>query len=162
MNKPRLISIIAAILLVLNVVLLYTLQKGKKHPKKGFNPVEMISHKLDFNEEQKSELEEIIHFHRRESRKINEQRKQMRDQLFGSLKTEGQTDKEDQDQLIEKLAELQKASERLTYEHFEQIKNLCSPAQKERFDSFVDELGKRPGPGGPQHRPGPPPPRHRP
>jgi len=59
-------------------------------------------------------------------------------------------------QHITRIAQLQEKLEWLTYQHFDKLKNLCTPEQNSKFESVLKEMFNHNdhGMGGPMHRGG--------
>jgi protein CpxP len=124
-------------------------------------PEKIIGERLKLDETQQKEFEKLKRDHQQKMKSVNEDERKLHDELFSLLK-EVLPNQTKADSLISLIAENKKKAEQINYNHFADIKKLCtSGEQKELFDEFIDELGKMIGPpGGLQHRPqNPPPPR---
>jgi hypothetical protein len=64
-------------------------------------------------------------------------------------------DKVKADSIASLIAAQRTVIEKATFDHFEQLRNLCNDDQKELFDNTIDEIARRMAP--PHGRPGAPP-----
>lgn len=138
------------------------------HNIKGGGPAQMLIHELNFTPEQIKSFDALKEQHHEIVMKLREQGHDLRDNYFELLKS----DSPDTNQIKEKgagIAANQLAIEEATFNHFKEVRNLCNPEQKKRFDSIINDVIKmlgKPGPstGGPPPHGGPegppPPPMH--
>lgn len=165
------------VLTLLNVTLLVfiLMQKGH-HPmpspmmppppaNQGGGPAQMLIHELKFSPDQIKSFDVLKEKHHEAIIKLRDEGHELRDNYFELLKS----DNPDINLIKEKgtqIAANQLAIEETTFNHFKDVRNLCTPDQKKRFDSIINDvikmLGKR-GPPAPGQHPhggpeGPPPP----
>jgi protein CpxP len=169
MRKQTLLTVAVIGLLVLNFAILSMFYLNRqKQPLVPIGPIEnvpppekIITERLKLDGAQQQAFEKLKKDHQEKIKSINEDERKLHDELFDLLK-EDLPNQTKADSLISLIAENKKKAEQITFNHFADIKKLCtSGEQKELFDEFIDELGKMIGPpGGLQHRPqNPPPPR---
>ena len=138
MNKVKALSIICIGLLAANIILIWFLvsHKPPQHAKEG--PKKEIIEKLGFDENQISEYEKLIAWHKGEIKKSNQQMIELKHKLYETLTaTETATGK---DSLLTEIGNLQIVLENIHYKHFQDIKKLCKPEQQKAFDTFTLEI----------------------
>ena len=135
MNKSRFLSIIIIGLLISNGILLFMFFNG---PKINKDPKSIIIDKLHFDEEQIKQFDIYIQQHRKAINENETAIKKIRNNLFTHLKYKQETAKIDS--LIGFIAKQQGVVERINYNHFREIKNLCKPSQKKDFNELTNEI----------------------
>ena len=164
--KIKSLYIIVGVLLLINIATLgfiwYTGLQSRIGPPRippmqdGKNS--FLANELGFTKEQAESFDSLKNEHRRGMEKILGQTKEFKDQLFECIKT---GDDARAKVLSEKIADNQKATELLTYEHFKDIRKICNEQQREKFDRILKELvrgiGVQGPPGDGRQPDGPPP-----
>lgn len=129
-------------------------------------PADYLVKELGLNEEQKNKLHELASEHHHQAQQINEQIKNARDSFFSLLKQPNVTDstkKTAADNIAKHLEQL----ELLTFDHFQQARNICTSEQQKKFDEILQDVlrmiggppqGQRPEGPPPHDGNGPPPP----
>lgn len=107
---------------------------------------DFISNKLNFSDEQKSQMLKLRQLHRSEMRDLEREVNQKRQELFNLIKSGNYS--EEQIQVITSeigiaVAEIEKSS----FKHFNDIRALCTPEQRVIFDELLLEIAKRKGSG---------------
>jgi protein CpxP len=150
---------IAFILLVaLNIATLSTfwLMKEKRAPATGPRPAvtEFLVKELGLDSLQKKELEKLREEHQQKVMDIRKNNRDAKDAFFALLKQPGITDSA-VDKAAQTAALYDAQLDILTFRHFRQIRNICTDAQKKKFDQVIQEVLRMiaPPPGKPQ---GPP------
>lgn len=153
------------LLLLCNTGLILTLWlKPAMHDgPRGETPRDYVIRNLKFSDDQVKKYDALIKDHQDAMHRLRHEAMEYRQQLFANLKNEhgssGNTDS-----LAQLIANNQKQIEVVTYNHFAQVRTICTDAQKAEFDKIIGDVIKKmngPGPGGP-HPPtpdgqGPPP-----
>lgn len=172
-KRERMTQWIIVLLVILNLFTMATLwvQRGKDQPlplppgderRQGHGVLEFLEMELDLSEDQTQRLEALRSRHHEERFQteklmLDKRREYMR------LVTENNPDTAKVNRLARQLGEIQAKMEGLTFQHFTEIKALCTPEQKDQFNRLMREvLDRQPPPG---HRPEGrrrPPPRRRP
>lgn len=143
-------------LILLNLVLIFLLfdRKPQNRPEGDQlrNPTEMISTRLDFNDDQKLKLSEFIQRHRDQASTIQKKIEQEKRRLFENL---------DLDSIqigvkTSNIGKLHAQLDQLTYDHMNEILSLCNVDQKDRFNRLMHELLRGMRPNGPEGRRPPP------
>ncbi|MDX1905815.1 MAG: hypothetical protein SF053_02190 [Bacteroidia bacterium] len=160
MKKLQLVSGLAVVLLVSNLILAGILlyrgtQSVPSHPP---DRRQVIITQLKLDSEQVRAYDQLIASHRQQIQGLQHDIKDLKTQLYASLAVPGASPA---DTLIAHIGAQQQAIERVHYEHFREIGNLCRPDQRAGFEALVVQLsdlfGPPPGPppGGPPPRPVP-------
>jgi len=148
MNKNKFYSIVIVGLIILNIVLIGFMampKHGKKGSKDGPNsgakdgPKQIVVDRLQLSPEQTIAYEELINVHRGIVRSKDHQLRDLKQGLFNELKNDKSLKK---DSILNEIASVQMAIERLHFDHFKDIKDLCTSEQKEDFDVMVHDIGR--------------------
>lgn len=115
-------------------------------------PKEIIIDKLHFDTNQQKEYEKLIHWHRGKIDKLDSAIRETKNELY-SILGEEKIDNNAKTRLITRLNQYQKQVEETHFKHFEDIKKLCKPEQKEEFEALTEELSRifAPRPRRPRH-----------
>lgn len=130
-------------LVMLFLVLSNTLALGylffdnKTHPQPP-KPMEVIVDKLQFDENQQQEFAKLVHVHRKEVKSIHLSIVRLKNNMYQGLKKEIPVVN---DSLLTLVANSVKELERIHYEHFMDIKNLCDSSQRTNFNELANNLG---------------------
>lgn len=135
------------ILAILNIVLMINMW-SKPHGKPMHSsmpmhggPKERIISELKFTPDQIDLFEDLVDKHRALMRDLNDKGREIRSQYFDLLKQE-QPDQKLVDELSLAIANNQKEIEQVTFNHFKDVRKLCSAVQKEKFDGLIGEVLK--------------------
>jgi len=147
MSKLKFISILAAGLLISNLLLLVFIVSPKSEPKSGHKgPRNIIIKKLNFNESQIEKYDELIQWHRTKIREKEHEIMELKNTLYGNiLGEEDNTFKKDS--IINEIATTQKEIEGIHYQHFQDIEALCEGEQKNLFKDLTTEIASLFAPG---------------
>ena len=138
MNKNRLLGIISIGLLVSNLALIAFIFLGRKAPAHN-GPRDIIIERLHFNEQQVAAYDKLIHIHRGS---INEKQGEMfrlKNQLYHGLLKEHALEK---DSLEKAIGTVQAAIEEINFNHFSDIRNLCTKEQEIYFSDLVNDIAE--------------------
>lgn len=129
-------------------------------PERGGRHIEkFIREELGFSEAQMNKFFEIRESQHNSMRAKNQRLLQLKDQFFAQLKHE--SGGKVVDSLAQEIGRLHMDIDRTTFDHFSEIRGICNPEQKEKFDLLIDDLLRRNAPGGRPGREGMRPPPHR-
>jgi hypothetical protein len=140
MTKQRLLAIAVTLLLVLNGITVAMLLKGHHPPDgppPGDRPKVMVIERLGLDEGQVERYEALIAQHRVAIGEKDAAIRAARTALFTDLR---EVDASHRDSLVTVITDLQAAVERLHYDHFAEVRALCRPDQRPRFDALIGEL----------------------
>lgn len=147
MQHTRFFKIIILLLVLLNgSMLAYIWLKNDKQPR-GKAALDYMINKLDLNQQQKEQFEQLRREHHENNTAIRELGKQLHDDFFAAL---AGNDTLLVNQLADSIALLQKQQELKTWKHFKTLRNLCNPEQQKKFDEMIKEtmmLNAPPPPG---------------
>jgi hypothetical protein len=149
MNKLKLLSIAAAGLLIINILLVVTLFMRKPHPNHE-GPKKLIIEKLHFDEQQIKAYDTMVEWHRAEIKKSDEQILKLKNALYSHLNEE--IDQHTKDSLICAITRVQTFIEQTHYKHFEDIKKLCNANQQKDFEALTQEIASLFGKPRPRER----------
>jgi periplasmic protein CpxP/Spy len=144
MSKIKLLAIAVIGLLAVNIAVVSffwtrraQMPPAAMPPVKPGGPKEIIIEQLHFNSTQVAAYEILIIKHRRSVEALKDSISNTKNLLYQSLQTASFSGK---DSLINVLSVLQKQTESVHYDHFIQIKNLCTPEQMAYFNRLTHEL----------------------
>ncbi|MCX6188426.1 MAG: hypothetical protein NTW54_02250 [Bacteroidetes bacterium] len=135
MNKSKFLTVVVIALLISNGILFFMLAKeylGKDGPRN------IIIEKLHFDKMQVENYEGYIQQHRKAINDNEDAMNKLRSNLFEQLKY--QQDSAKIEVLISFIAKQQCVAEKINYNHFLLIKNLCKPAQIKDFDDLTKDI----------------------
>jgi protein CpxP len=155
----------AIVLVILNLVLLSFIvfkprRNGHRMPLGQMNegPARFIIEQLRFNKDQEAAFIALKQAHRDSIENIQRQGRELRHSFFEGLKQDS-TLSSTTENLAKQIAANQERIELVTYKHFEAVKKLCDPKQKQVFNEIIQEVLMRmaphPGPPRPGERPPP-------
>lgn len=142
MQKSKFISILAAGLLVSNIILLIFIVKGPQDappPHQGSGgPRDIIIERLHFTPEQVQQYDMLIQAHRTAVNESDNRIMMLKNRLYNLLTNTSISP--ERDSLINALAQAQHDIELIHYKHFEDIQLLCTTDQKQDFKVLATEL----------------------
>jgi Spy/CpxP family protein refolding chaperone len=149
MEKTKLLTITVIGLLLLNFATLGFLfisgTKGHKPPhdipEGRHEPKEIIIERLHFDANQQKEYGQLIEWHRRKIRQLEDSIRVSKNELY-MLFNNDIVDEKAKVTLINEIALFQKQIEATHFKHFEDIKKLCKPEQQVYFNELTEELGR--------------------
>lgn len=151
MTKDNFYKVAIILLLLINGgTLLYLWQEKKpadatmrRHDGPPHNRVdEIIMDRLQFNNEQLGQFEELKHEHHSQMIAVQRQSSKLHQQLFELLKTDN-VDTVLRNNIFRQLEVLDTEKELATFEHFRKLRAILNNDQQKRFDEFVEELSRR-------------------
>lgn len=158
-NKFRALWVAVIALVVLNIGMMtwFTFFAHRPGPPQRL----YLEQELSFDEKQKESYRVMRDEHFMKARSIREQVKMMKEAFFKSMADSSITEEELRKKALNistKASEL----ELLTFKHFQQVRQICTPEQKEKFDEIIEEvlrsMDRQGPPPGREHPEGPPPP----
>lgn len=114
---------------------------GMRDKNRPERPDKLIIDKLKLNETQVKQFEELKKEHRKQIDMLQDSSRRYHDEYFGLLKN-AVTDSTKANALLNRIAQNQVEIDKVTYTHFEKIKAICDPSQKEFFNGFIDEIAR--------------------
>jgi periplasmic protein CpxP/Spy len=136
-------KIFAFILIVMNMALIVFLLLGgplrRLHePKEGDAPGKLLVDKLKFTAQQESAFDKLRNAHHDSILALQEEGRKLRKTFFDGLRSD--TPDLNKDSLADKISANQRKIELITYNHFEEVKKLCSPEQKNIFNDIIQDV----------------------
>lgn len=155
-NKWLLWAVI--ILIIANVALLATIWLFHHRQTRHVSPAEFLVKELKFDDKQKDQLHQLANEHHRQAEKIQMQIRDARDSFFQMLKQPEINDSAKKIMSANIAAKLQEL-DLLTFDHFKQVRSICSPDQQKKFDEIIQnvlQMMAPPNEHDAMHRPPPP------
>ena len=152
MKTNKILTIAVVLLLVVNVVMLVCMMRGRGHHgmrKQGgkSGPVEMMMKELNMNDQQQTEFKKLKDEHFTAIKPVFDSVRTLKKSLFGLVKEENINDS-----LVNNysalIAQQQAIIDKLTINHFRKVRALFSGDQQIKFDDLVQKMMQRRGPGG--------------
>jgi protein CpxP len=144
-NSTKFLSIAVLLLLLVNIalVILLVTGKGKPGPKHGDRkgPWEMIEKDVNMNESQKKEFEQLRDEHLKRIHAKYDTVAGLKATLFG-LKAANVNDSIITSYL-QQISKLQTEGNRLSYQHFQDVRKLFSGEQEKKYDEFIEKMLNR-------------------
>ena len=155
-------AIAILVLVLINIATLLTFWCSKKRgfndhqppPNRGGAAVFIIK-ELALDSIQQIQYLALVQEHQKAIREIKEQVKDAKEAYFGLL-ADSSAKQETIDAAIAKATTIEEQIDVKTFEHFKQVRALCNPEQKKKFDSIILDVFRMMAPD--KHQ-GPPPPR---
>lgn len=142
MRKTKFISLLAAGLLLSNIILVVYIFPGKTegpHPDhRPERPRNIIIERLHFTNTQVEEYDKLIQQHRNTIEEADARIIQLKNRLYSQLNNTGNIS--EKDSLLNAIAETQRSVESVHYHHFEDIKMLCTAEQVKDFNMLAADL----------------------
>lgn len=170
MNKVS--KILIAVLLISNITALGALWAlhhncGGGRPPVGNAPggktgIELLAEDLNFSPEQVKQLKELREAHFKKAKVLEQTMQETRRALHQLIKDPDVT-QETIDSMATAIGNAHRDMEMLVFQHFMDIKGICTEAQQKQFDETLDKILRQMGPpqgppdGPPGGRPGMPP-----
>ncbi len=152
MKTNKILTIAVVLLLVVNIVMLVCMMRGRGHhdmKKQGAKtgPVEMMMKELNMNEQQKTEFRKLKEEHFTTIKPVFDSVRTLKKSLFALVKEENANDS-----LVSGysalIAQQQAIIDKLTINHFRKVRAMFSGDQQIKFDDLVQKMMQRRGPGG--------------
>lgn len=94
--------------------------------------------RLNLNDQQQQEFQSLVKDHRKAVKDKQQKLLVAKQELYQSLGNTATT--QETDKLLLQVDRAQQEMERLHFNHFEAVRNLCRPDQMKAFQSLTDEL----------------------
>ena len=152
MDKIKVLTFAVIALLLLNFATLgFLLLTSPKHNSRPPHrePKEIIINQLQLDATQQIAYQKLIEWHRGTIDSLDHQIRGAKNKLYSQL-IQPDVDTKTKDSLFTILANYQKQIEQTHFKHFQDIKDLCTPEQMNRFNELTEELsrifGRKPKP----------------
>ncbi|MBO3699261.1 Spy/CpxP family protein refolding chaperone [Roseivirga sp. E12] len=149
LRNNKYIGWVVILLAILNIALLAFIWTGRNQlPKKPRRAGIMVfEERLNLNETQKRQLKQLRDQHFAKMEKLRSESRETRKELHGLWAEVDASNKVTE--LSQRMGTLHAAIEKATFDHFAQIRAICSPEQQKIFDELIKDVlrqGERPGP----------------
>lgn len=143
MNKVKTLSILSLILILFNIGLLVFIFIGHRPPKyKEGRIARKVEKKLGFDSTQHEAYFSLHRTHKVTLDSLNVIYQQKLFQYIDLVKLPS-IDQNLQTELLNQITQLEEKRIDLTYQHLQDLKNICTPEQLTQFPEIVDLLKKR-------------------
>lgn len=160
-SKVQALTILVVLLLLVNLVTLagvwkYVLANEHHGPPPPHSPGAFLIEKLNLNEEQVKLFDGLREEHFSQMKALQEHIKVEKEALYDVLQ-DPNADSAKSTKHMQTIMRYEEQLERITFEHFKQVRAICNPQQQQHFDVIIDEVIRMMNR---QPRKGPPPPLH--
>ena len=160
MEKIKAWRWLAIALVILNIALCISvgMQFNEKKNTPNCKPNDFIINSLQFNTDQIGQFEKLRTAHHDSVEILLKEGKELRKLYFSYLKYKHELGG-NEDSLLIAIGNNQQQIEKVTFNHFSKLRNICSDKQKKKFDIIIDEIlrrvmnNARPGAGMPPPKP---------
>jgi protein CpxP len=146
LDKVKILSILVVLLICINLATLagvWMMRPPNPHGFGAMSPKEFIITKLEFTDEQAEAFELLRKSHFDTIQKLREQIRSEKEEMYAGLKTKG-NEAAAYDHLAKVIA-CEEQAEKITFEHFRQVRELCNDQQKQHFDAIINQVIKMVG-----------------
>lgn len=131
------------LLALLNIALLVTIWQRLQHEGPAGGPPEgpgkRIIHDLGLNQKQQQKFEALKQTHRAAMERLRQRGGELRDEYFELLKN-SLPDTSLVRQKARAIARNQEDIEMATFEHFREVRKICTPEQQKKFDAIITDV----------------------
>ncbi|GAA4338715.1 hypothetical protein [Flaviaesturariibacter amylovorans] len=152
------IGITALVLLNIGLVATFWLQRSAARPPALAGAADtvrpgpaLLIRDLNFDSVQAQRFTALRNEHFSAMQGYRAQMRDLKDRFYAGLREEAPLP----DSLATAIGTLQAQMDRITYQHFRQVRALCTHEQKERFDRIIGNVIRQLGRPGPRRGPGP-------
>mgnify|MGYP001591902450 FL=1 len=138
MNKRKFYPLLIGLLVISNLATLFFVMQKGKHKSFREGPKKEIIEKLAFDEVQIVAYEKLIDQHKIDIRANDQKIIQLKKKLYRLLLK--RYSEQETDSLTNEIGHAQQEIERTHFNHFKDIKTICTPEQMPNFDLLVGEL----------------------
>jgi Spy/CpxP family protein refolding chaperone len=150
MKTNKILTIAVVLLLIVNVVMLVCMMRGRGHhdmKKQGGGPFDRMVKELSMTEQQQTEFKKLKDEHFTAIKPVFDSVRTLKKSLFGLIKEENVNDS-----LVNHystlISEQRAIIDKLTINHFRKVRALFSGDQQKKFEDFVQKMVQRQRPGG--------------
>ena len=144
MKKNTIIYSLLVFLVIMNMFFLYNymFKPTNINEQRQQNNKDFIVSELGFSEEQKAEFRKKSISHHEAMRRLNDEIKILKDELFGKLSDDMVNDGVI-DSITSLIGEKEKSKEQEVFRHFKMIQELSNDKQKEKFKMIIMDALRR-------------------
>lgn len=143
-SNNKILAIAVIVLLLINVVLLLFMWKGK-HPENSQrqspqnSAVETMARELNMTDSQKTVYQKLRDEHLASVRPLFDSIREARKDFLKMMQSPGVNDS-DLNNYSHRIAEKQAVIDRMTLDHFRKVRALFSGDQQKKFDDFIQKM----------------------
>jgi protein CpxP len=144
MKRETLLTLAVLALLVINTgTLLYVFTSNKKQGPPFGNPRvdRLIIEGLQLNENQIGQFDELKHDHRSRINEVEREERKLQ-KVYFELLQQSQPDHQVADSISGLLGSIQEKKLEITFDHFSDLKGICTDEQKVLFDSLIGDISR--------------------
>jgi len=140
LTNPKILFSIIGLLVLLNLSLItfFYLSPPIGQRRQPQRASEFLIQELQLNSAQVLAYRDLIEGHREKADSLLSSMRTLKTEYFGTIGTEKQNDS-----IALRIGEQQVTLEKLTFNHFQDLYQLCNPAQKEKFKVVIHEAMKQ-------------------
>jgi protein CpxP len=141
LHKNKLLTWLVLLLVVINIGAMIFIWMGKpknENPPQG-SPKEFLSRELKLDEKQQVQFEKLVADHRVQANDSRKKIKEEKEKMYGLLKNAGLTESLKKS-AVEQVADATKELDLITLNHFEKVRNICTPQQKKKLDQIMMQM----------------------
>lgn len=138
MNKTKFLYTVLGLLIISNLILAYFVFEIRSHRIHPEKPRDIIIERLQFDAHQIIKYDEYIKIQRKTVRDLKSEIRDLKSDLYSQLNT-NQNDSTI-DSIMTAIGEMQQELERSHYNHFRDIKSICTKEQLPLFDELSSDL----------------------
>ncbi|MEO7923402.1 MAG: Spy/CpxP family protein refolding chaperone [Chitinophagaceae bacterium] len=145
-SNTKILTIAVVLLLLTNIALVVFMMKGKKRDGERYSgkgePYEQMVKELDMTDQQQKDYKLQKEEHLKTIKPLFDSVRAAKTAFFALIK-----DPAAGDSLVavygQRIAEKQAAIDLLTFAHFKRVRNLFTPEQQPKFDTFIQKMMQR-------------------
>ncbi len=140
MDKIKILTYAVIALLVLNLATIGFVV-SRPEARHRAEPRKIIIEKLQFDENQQKEYEQLIFWHRGQINELDEKIRNTKKELYAQL-IKNEIEEKTNDSLITIISVFQKQIEATHFKHFQDIKKVCRKDQMQNYTDLTAELSR--------------------
>lgn len=135
-------------------ITVFWLGRRKHHvppPHEQGGPANYLIRELELDSLQQQQYRQLVNEHRQAAEQLRQKIKEEKDHFFGLLR-QGNTPDSVKNAVAAAVSRQTAALDLLTFDHFQKVRAIGTPAQQEKFDRIIQKVMAMmagPGPGGP-------------
>lgn len=148
-SNNKILTIAVVLLLLTNIAMVVFMMKGRNHHKskgsggKG-DPFEMMVKELNMTEQQQKDYKQLKEDHFKTIKPLFDSVRAAKTAFFSLIKEKDVNDST-LDRYTQRISERQTIIDKLTFDHFQRVRNLFTPEQQPKFDEFVKKMTQQRG-----------------
>lgn len=145
-TKVKVLSILVILLVCINLATIASVWVLRPAIHGGFgaqSPKEYIISKLNLTDEQIDAFELLRKSHFDNIQKLRNQIRTEKEEMYAGLRVKG--NEQEAYAHLAKVIAFEEQAEKLTFEHFRQVRELCNDEQKQHFDAIINQVIKMVG-----------------